>query len=462
MGFDSNNINTNSKLQTLLGFFRLGQGTKAQSLAVTLASDQELALPNGASTSAKQDTLKTSVDNLLNRNNGTFDAFYRQRFSEPFTIFDNKQVNDKQPLFWDDQLVSGSGGASTYNANQASTTLSVSLNTSAVRVRQTFKHFNYQAGKSQLVILSRIFGSATTGIKRKSGIFNSNNGMFFDQQSDGMGVTTRTFTSGVAVDTRVLQANWNIDKLDGTGASGINLDFTKTQILCMDFEWLGVGTQRWGFFIGGKPYYCHEVNNSNSSTLVYMSTPNLPIRDEIENTGTGSAVGFTQICSTVVSEGGVTESGFPFGLTRGTTGLTTNNNTSIYPLIAIRLKTGNLGSKISIGDFNLICTSTASFNYYWILNPTVVGTALSFTDVTNSSVQAQVNTTSATTLTDGTIIHAGTGQAQNEGTISDILNSDFTLGSSIAGVSDILVLAVQRITGTSETFYGSINIKDKK
>jgi len=406
--------------------------------------------------------IKNREPELLDRNNGTFDAFYRQRFSEPFTIFDNKQINDNQPLFWDDQLVSGSGGASTYNTNQASTTLSVALNTAAVRVRQTFKHFNYQPGKSQLIILTRIFGAAGTGIKRKSGVFTSSNGMFFDQQSDGMGVTTRTFTSGSAVDTRVLQANWNIDKMDGTGASGITLDFTKAQICFMDFEWLGVGTQRWGWFVGGRPYYCHEVHNSNASTLVYMSTPNLPIRDEIENTGTGAAVGFTQICSTVVSEGGVTETGFPFGLTRGATALTTNNNSSIYPLIAVRLKSGYLGSKISFSDFNIVCTSTAAYNYYWILNPTVVGTALNFVDVTNSSIQADVATTSATTLTGGTVIHAGTGQATNDSSTADILNSDFTLGSTIAGVSDILVLAVQRVTGTTETFYGSVNIKDKK
>jgi hypothetical protein len=407
-------------------------------------------------------TFDTNINNALDRNNGTFDAFYRQRFSEPYTIFDNKQINDKQPLFWDDQLVSGAGGASTYNTNQASTTLSVALNTAAVRVRQTFKHFNYQPGKSQLIIQTGIFGAAGTGIKRKSGLFNSSNGIFFDQQSDGMGVTIRTFTSGVAVDTRVLQANWNIDKLNGTGASGITLDFTKTLIWFFDFEWLGVGTVRWGFFVGGRPYYCHEVNNSNVSTLVYMSTPNLPLRHELENTGTGAAVGFTQICNTVVSEGGVTETGFPFGFSRGATPLVTLNNSSIYPLIAIRLKSGNLGSKITFGDFNIVCTSTAAFNYYWLLNPTVVGTALNIVDVTNSSVQVQVDTTNATTLTGGTVIHTGAGQATNEGNVNDVLNSDFTLGSTIAGVADILVLAVQRVTGTTETFYGSVNIKDKK
>ena len=180
--------------------------------------------------------IKNRIPETLDRNNGTFDAFYRQRFSEPKTIFDSKQIADKQALIWDDQLTSGSGGASTYNTNQASTTLSVALNTAAVRVRQTFRHFNYQSGKSQLVVMTGIFGTAATGIKRKAGLYNSNNGIFFDQQSDGMGITIRTYTSGSAVDTRVLQTNWNIDKMNGAGASGLTLDFSKTLIWFCDIE----------------------------------------------------------------------------------------------------------------------------------------------------------------------------------------------------------------------------------
>ena len=404
----------------------------------------------------------TATENLLNSDNGTFDAFYRQRISNPITVFDSKQIADKQPLFWDDQLVSGSGGATTYNSNQASTTLSVALNTAAVRVRQTFRRFNYQPGKSQLFIQTGIFGAAATGIKRKAGLFDSKNGIFFDQQSDGMGVTVRTYTSGSAVDTRVLQANWNIDKMDGMGTSGITLDFTKTLIWFADFEWLGVGSIRFGFFVNGRPYYVHKVNNANSNTLVYMSTPNLPLRYEIENTGTGAAAGFTHICSTVISEGGMQDTGYPFGVTRGATPLVTNNDTNIYPLIALRLNSSYQHALIKLLDFSLSCISTATYNYFLILNPTVTGTAFSFSQVTNSSLEVDVSRTSTTTVSGGTIIKVGTTSQTNEGRLTEVLNSDFALGSNIAGTSDIIVLAVQRVTGTSETFYGSLNWKDQQ
>ena len=397
------------------------------------------------------------------QDSANLDAFARVRMSNPETIFDSKQLSDKQPLFWDDQLVSGSGGASTYNTNQASTTLSVANLTAAKRVRQTFRRFNYQAGKSQLFVMTGIFGTAATGIKRKIGMFDDKNGLFFDQLSTGMAVTVRTYTSGSAVDTRIAQASWNLDKMNGTGASGITLDFSKCQIMFADFEWLGVGRVRFGFFVDGKPYYCHEVLNANNSTLVYMSVPNLPLRYEIENDGTGGAESLTHICSTVISEGGLKDTGFPFGITRSTAPLTTNNDANIYPLFAMRLNSSYQTSSIKILDLSIVCTSTAAFQYYLILNPTVTGTALSFTQVTNSSIDAQINTTNATTISGGTTLFCATdNQANTTSGISSVLNSDFYLGSSIAGVSDILVLGVQRLTGTTETFYGSLNWKDQK
>jgi len=312
--------------------------------------------------------------------------------------------------------------------------------------------------------MTGVFGAAATGIKRKAGLFDASNGIFFDQQSDGMGVTVRTFTSGVAVDNRILQSSWNIDKMNGTGASGINLDFTKAQIWFADFEWLGVGRVRFGFFIGGIPYYCHQVLSSNVLSLVYMSTPNLPLRYEIENTGAGGAASLVHICSTVISEGGINTTGLPMAVNRSSTPLTTNNDASIYPLIAIRLNASYLGSTVKLSDFNIACTSSTAFNYMLILNPTVAGTALAFTAVTNSSVDAQVNTSNATTLTagTGTILHSGTAQQTNEGSLVDILLNDFNLGSNIAGTADIVCLAVQRVTGTSETFYASLNWLDQK
>lgn len=424
------------------GFTTLGQQIMAYSEPVVIASDQS-ELPVGF------------------RDSGNLDGFFRLRTSSPETLFDSKQISDKQPLFWDDQLVSGAGGASTYNANQASTTLSVANLTAAVRVRQTYRWFNYQPGKSQLVIMSGVWGTAGTGITKRIGQFEANNGLFFEQVSTGMGIVVRTKTSGVVVDNRVAQASWNVDTLDGNGSSGINLDYTKTQIMFIDYEWLGVGRVRFGWFVNGVPYVCHEVLNTNVLSLVYMSSPNLPLRYEIVNDGTGGVNSLTHICSTVISEGGFAQTGIVRGTNRGATPIATNNNASIYPVIAMRLNSSYLHATVKPVNFSLICTSTSAYNWMLVLNPTVVGVAFSFSNVTNSAVDVDVARLNTTTLTGGTVLASGTSLQTNDGAATSNLPTDFALGSTIAGVSDIVVLAVQRVTGTSETFYASLNWREQ-
>jgi hypothetical protein len=128
-----------------------------------------------------------------------------------------------------------------------------------------------------------------------------------------------------------------MDKCDGTGVSGFNLDITKTQIIFIDFQWLGVGRVRCGFVHNGKTVVAHEFYNSNVLETVYMSNPNLPVRCEILNTGTTTGGYFDQICSTVVSEGGYVETGIDWALDGGVVAQTVPT-TEDYPVIAIRLK----------------------------------------------------------------------------------------------------------------------------
>jgi len=187
----------------------------------------------------------------------------------------------------------------------------------------------------------------------------------------------------------------------------------------------------------------------------------LPLRYEITNDGTGPAASFRHICSTVISEGGVQETGFPRVVKRMTTSLTTLNDADLYPLIAIRLKSGYFSSTVRASLFSLVCTSTAAYGWTFILNPTVTGTAFSWTSLANSSIEYDISRTSATKVSGGTELLAGVSQSVNEGRAEAAITTDFALGSSIAGVSDILVLAVQRMTGTTESFYGALNINDK-
>lgn len=391
------------------------------------------------------------------------DAFARLRFSQPETIFDSKQIVDGLPIFWDDQQTSGSGATSVHNTNQASSTLSVSVSTAGKRVRQTYRRFNYQAGKSQLIVRTGVLGDPISGITKEFGLHDDENGLFFASGSGNVSVNIRTFTSGAAVTTSIPQSLWNGDRLDGTGESGLNIDWNNATIFFFDFEWLGVGDVRFGIFYKGKPVICHIFENSSAKTVVYMSTPNLPLRTSIENDGTGIAADITDICSTVISEGGIQNTGLTLGINRGSTSFTTGNNTNLYPLIAIRLNSSYLGSTVKPESFSLVCTSTATYAWYLLLDPTVTGTVFSWTALSNSSIDYDVSTTNATTVSGGTVLKTGVGRETNQGgSGSAAVINDFALGSDISGTSNILVLAVQRLNGTNETFFGGLNWLDQK
>jgi hypothetical protein len=82
-------------------------------------------------------------------------------------------------------------------------------------------------------------------------------------------------------DIKYPQSTWNLDKMDGTGPSGYNLDLSKMQMFYIDYSWYGAGSIRWGFrAANGNVTYCHRVLNNNVNTEAYMRTGNLPARYE--------------------------------------------------------------------------------------------------------------------------------------------------------------------------------------
>jgi hypothetical protein len=389
----------------------------------------------------------------------SIDAFGRLRVSNPVTLFDSKNIFDdpdlaasveNQPLFYDNQETSGGGTSTAYDNDTAAQSLSVSATTAGTRIRQTKMYFNYQPGKSQMILMTFTFDSQESGLTQREGIYDNNNGLFFQDNGTNYSFVRRTYTSGAAVDNAVNQTNWNIDPMDGSGASGITLDFTKTQILFIDYEWLGVGRVRMGWVVDGIIYYSHEFLNANNLTTVYMSTPNLPLRSEISNDGTAGAATMTQICSYVISEGGSQDLGVQrYASTSGTHVDCANENT-IYAIIGIKLKDNYLAATVKILEAQ-IAEHTGSKFYEWmlILNPTVADT-FTYSDETNSAVQIARGAT-ANTVTNGIYLSGGLGSSafrgggEIRGNVADALR----LGSTIAGVSDEIVLCVKPIGGTT-------------
>ena len=388
------------------------------------------------------------------------DSFGRLRISSPETLFDSKNVYDdtsiatsaeNQPLFYDNVETSGSGTSTLYNVNESSQSLIVSDNTNGIRVRQTKMRFNYQPGKSQLVKMSVFFGSTNNGITKREGLFDDNNGLFLKSDGSTFYFVQRSYVTGTPVDYEIPRSSWD-DPMDGSGDSGIDLDLEKAILMWIDYEWLGVGPNRFGFYVGSRPILAHTITNYNKEK-VYMSSPNLPLRSEIVNDGTGLSDSLTQICSSIISEGGTQDIGsLRYASTNGTHVSTTAENT-IQAIIGIRLKQNYIGATIKqINMWMQLQTASEQVEWIFILNPTVSGN-FTYVDEQQSSVQI-ARSSGISTVTGGYKLTGGSvesGGNVNGGTGASGLSLEnaIKLGSTISGVVDEMVLCARPIGGST-------------
>jgi hypothetical protein len=413
------------------------------------------------------------LDNLLNQIVATtanpipisiggtnVDAFGRLRVSQPYTIFDsqNRYAIDNQF-----DTSTATGGSTTYLPNEASVRMDVTTSSGSEVVRQSYRCMPYQPGKGLLLLATFVMNSPKTGLRQRVGYFGTQNGVFLQQADSTVSFVLRSYISGSVDDTSraVNQANWNGDKLDGTGDSGYTLDLTKAQILWMDFEWLGVGSVRCGFIINGEYIVCHTFNNANDITSVYMTTAILPVRYQITNTGaTASASSLKQICSSVVSEGGYEQTSIEHVARR--TAAKTSIGTTFLPLVSIRLASTALNAVVLPVKFNVMPTSTGD-DFEVILTKNSTG----LTSASWAAVAGDANVemdTSATAMTVGTIVDIQYVKSTNQssGTINQpaAYNWDLQLGSSLTGTSDIYTLGIRVLSGSSGAAIGSLTFYD--
>ena len=393
--------------------------------------------------------------------NANLDAFGRRRVSSPSSLFDSKQPYDDQSLLFD--TFTANGGSVTYVQNLAASHVISGLAANGRALRQTKRYLNYQPGKSQLALITFNGNGPVENASKKVGYFDDDNGIFLQLDGSGPSVVVRSNTSGAPVDNVVPQADWNLDKLDGTGPSGVTLDLTKAQILVIDFEWLGTGTVRIGFDIGQLVIYCHYFEQANTNNSVYMQTPNLPVRWEVENTGVPPVAPLLEsICCSVQSEGGLSPLSTIRSADRGITAKTGVSNT-LVPLISLRLKAAN--NRETVFPLESLATTTSSEDFRWalLLNPTGLSGG-SWVPVTNSPIE--YNITQTGTPAGGIQIASGYGVSGGPGASSSppvaretgLQNTILALASTYAGVSDQLTLVVQTLaTPASADFYGSLS-----
>ena len=337
------------------------------------------------------------------------DAFGRLRVAQSETLFAAPATYGHNTMQWE-KSNTDDGVAPAFDNNVRMSLLKVAAGvtggTSYIISRQ---YQPYRPGKSLKSSMTAVLGTATAGAVKRCGFGDDANGIFFEQNgTNGLQFNRRTSTSGSVVNNTVAQSSWNLDKLDGTGTSGITLDITKGFILSVDMQFLGFGRVRVGFNIGGVLIYAHEFLNANTLTVPYIQQAMLPVLIEIV-AAAGLAADATAYfkCAEVSSEGGFED---VLGYPNAVEGTVTAASGSRTHVLSLRPKT-TFNSMInrSIITFENIDVLTGANPVVWeLVAGATFSVAPTFADV-NSTFSAYEAGTGGTftNITSGVIVAAG-------------------------------------------------------
>ncbi len=397
-----------------------------------------------------------AVTDVAFRDSANLDAFSRLRVSQPTAVFDAQLTYDLQPTIFE-QITNGTGATVAHNATERAALMTfASTPTGGKSFMQTFEHFRYQPLKSQLVAVTFNFIEAMANVLKFAGYSDGVNGIEF--QNNG---TTNQFTiySGTSNGNQtVVQNDWSLDKLDGTGKSGINLDISKTQIVIIDFQALYVGRVRVGFDIDGVITYVHEFKHSNIASQPYIQTANLPVRCGMTSTNTVSTTMF-YYCSAVASEGGqeLTAS-YDFVKTNN---VTAGSGTDTH-LMSIRPRPTFNGivnrAKVVFVEVELLVTGTNPIEWTLAIGQTLTTPSFANVNTDYSTMDSDIAGTLSGTPT--IIINKGyvSATSQVKGASTSYIRSRYPITLDAAGAvrnMGTLTLLVKGISGTS-TCYGAI------
>jgi hypothetical protein len=368
---------------------------------------------------------------------GSTDAFGRLRVSQPYTLFDSRA------RYYDHNEFSSStstGGTVVYDANGSTYQLNVTAANGSSVIRETKRVFPYQPGKSLLVMTTFCMNTPKTNLRQRVGYFTTNNGIYFENDGTYNYLVIRSYSSGALVEDRVRQDAWD------NPFAGLNVD--RTQIFWTDVEWLGVGSVRCGFVVNGAYVLCHTFHHANvaGNTTTYMTTAVLPVRYEITNTaGTSGASMMRQICSTVISEGGYNAFTYSETAGRGTSVLRLSSAGTYYPVVSIRLDSTRLDAIVLPRQVDVLSPTVNYYRWKLVLNPTLTGA----TFAGHSASGTVEYDTAATAISGGTELQAGYVSSRE----LSVLGADefaFQLGRTLAGVSDIVTLAMAATSNNAD------------
>ena len=364
---------------------------------------------------------KTTQD-FLNQERSLFEVFniadhwgnqtdWRPQFSNnnrlkvsPYqTVFFNTFQYGLETDVWDQRIIGV--GSATHNINASNVVMQVGSTAGSKVIRQTKNVMRYIPGRSGTLAFAVRLDTPQVGIRRRFGLFDETDGVFFEDDGGTYSYVIRSSTSGITTETRVTREDWNGEKFDGNGWTGVIADPTKNQMISIDYEWYGAGNVQFNWLMSGETIKSHTFYNSNSLDNAWCASPFLPIRMEIENiTGVAGTHYLYQGSNSLLQEGEPEKLGTLLSISNpigGTTMLTAN---VFYPIISVRLKPTALQAVMLLRSLQAVTNDNTNIFWKLVENPTLTGANWVNHPDPNSFVQYDVT---ATAVTGGTTLLSG-------------------------------------------------------
>ena len=384
------------------------------------------------------------------KDSANLDAFSRLRVSNPQILFNAQMTYDLVPIQYE-QITAGTGATITHDTtNRCALMTFSSTPTGGKSYMQSYEYLPYQPGRSQLAFITFNMIAGVANTLKFAGYSDGVNGIEF--QLSGTTKQFVVYSGSSAGNETVTQSSWNLDKLDGSGASGITLDITETQILVIDIQALYVGRVRVGFDIGGQIIYAHEFLHSNLIAHPYIQSANLPVRCGMTCTGTVSTT-MNFICAAVISEGG-TDDINNFGYTFATSTSVTATTGGVQAM-TLRPRTTFNGitnrMRVAYIDVEIFNTGTTNQHVQWelLIGQAITGGTWSNVNTTYSGVE--VNTGATLSGSPAVVIDAGwAGVGANTSTIiNTAITSRYPMTLDAAGAVRALGSLTLKVTSLS-------------
>lgn len=351
-------------------------------------------------------------------------------------------------------------------------------------VNQTKRYASSQSYKTLRINKSGILNNGpnvdiinSSGCTSKIGYFDDNDGVYFAYNLI-TGVTVNSKTSRGNTITSVAQNDWNYDVLNGTGPSGINVDWTKEQSFIMQFLSSGSGPLLFALKLNEHVIVCHIIFDMNILIGPWINNSNLPLRSELICSDSSDIGSMISGYGNVISMGNHSSIGRTFSVSNGNKQITMSNSGETA-LLAITgcvdgepsiLRSTVSGSRtntyyhqnIILNNASLLCTSgndVVLFRIRYYLS----GTAFSSSRTTWTDVNSEHSVVKYTTeipnliVDDSIVIYESYVYSRAETlNLSDFSNVFNTITSDISNVPDVIIITGEKIIGSTVNCLASL------